>query len=91
MSDPKFNLRIKGGSLSVAIQPFPGVNREHWFTHDFGDEIVATAMRLLIEQQLSERISRIRRNAYNAGFKAGRGKRQKDDYFSGCINYPGKD
>jgi hypothetical protein len=65
--------------------PYDG-NWTYTFSHQ-GSRIEAAFIRDAIETQFQEAIERIREKAYNEGYKDGRSKRKKKDWFKECFNY----
>jgi hypothetical protein len=77
------DLRIKKDDKKLTIELENGLGWRWPFVYECSSEGVAVMLRHLVQKYLYDVLSRIRRNAYEAGYKAGRAKKKRAEYFSG--------
>jgi len=86
----KFELQRAVNTVKVWFGPHKTVNRGYTFEHEFNNEIDAITYYELLQTSVETHIETIRKNAYNEGYKDGRGKKSRKTWFSDCINYLGE-
>lgn len=72
--------------LAKMVVNLPGLGeRELEFAFQAGNELAAGLLTRHMNERVSARIREVREKEYNAGFKAGRQKRRKENWFSGNL------
>lgn len=90
MNEINFNVWREGAKVHIDVAPFSNVKLVLRFTNEFDSgELTAEAYYRLIRDGMRARVLAIRRNAYGAGYRDGRGKNKKREHFFGCINTEG--
>jgi hypothetical protein len=75
-------ITVKREGTNVRIAVSPGIlNYIFYFDYQTGSDVCAELMRERIEKRLNDSLRAIRQEAYLDGYKDGRGKKGKKDWF----------
>ena len=87
----QFQLKREDTVVKIWFGPHKEHNRGYSWEHTFANELDAITYYKLLLASVEEHVRAIRTNAYNDGYKDGRGKKSRKTWFNGCINDKGEE